>query len=442
MNKFLKRLEKNGIIIGDGAMGTMLQACGLSSGHAPEEWIISRPEMILKVHQDYIKAGSQLIEANTFGANRIKLKAAGLENSLRDINKKAVELARRAAGYRIVAGAVGPTGKLMKPYGELSFSEAKEVFQEQIEIQAEAGIDVVIIETMSDLQEIKAAVIAAKKVGLPVIAQMTFNEDQVTLFGSPPEVVAVVLDGLGVDLIGVNCTPGVEKTLPLIRKMAETIDKPLSVHPNAGLPRLQGGQVDYPETPEDFSRFVRHFLDNNVRLIGGCCGSTPEFIKQIKEEVNKYLKQEGKEKGSLVEDKIYLASNRTFLEFINGDSINSGVKRSRLMKGEALTEYMKEENWAAIRKEARERVKAGAELIDLIINIEQGIKLQAVKRMINELQQEVQVPLAVDTADLELLEVILKEYRGRLLINPVGKETKQIHSLAKEYGAVVERQKK
>lgn len=269
-------------------MGTALQLMGLPAGEAPEKWVIEHPEKVFKVHQDYIKAGSQLIETNTFGANRLKLKTMGLEDRLREINRKAVELAREAAGEKLVAGSVGPTGKMMQPYGELSFEEAVDVFQEQIAVQVEAGIDVVCIETMSDLQEMRAAVKAAGEVGIPIIAQMTFGENHFTLTGNTPEEAARVLDELGADVIGVNCSLGSKQLFPIIKKMAGVTDKPLSVQPNAGMPELKDGQTVYPETPEDFSRPVREFLENNVRLIGACCGSNPDFIRTIKKEVEKY----------------------------------------------------------------------------------------------------------------------------------------------------------
>jgi 5-methyltetrahydrofolate--homocysteine methyltransferase len=286
-NRFLRSLKKP-VIIGDGAMGTVLQEMGLPAGEAPEKWVLDFPEKVLKVHQDYIDAGSQLIETNTFGANRIKLKTMGLEDRIEEINSRAVELAREAAGENIVAGSIGPTGKMMLPYGELGIQEAEEAFAEQIRFQIEAGIDVVCIETMIDLQEMKAAVKAAKELGIPIIAQMTFSENQFTLVGNSPEETTRVLEGMGVDVIGVNCSLGSRQLIPIIKRMAGVTTKPLSVQPNAGMPELRKGLTIYPETPEFFASSVREFLDNNVWLIGACCGSDPDFIREIKHEVELY----------------------------------------------------------------------------------------------------------------------------------------------------------
>lgn len=291
MNKFIKALNEKKLIIGDGAMGTALQEMGLDSGESPEKWNLYSPDKIKKVHQKYLEAGAELIETNTFGGNYIRLKDSGLEDKIEEINKRAVEIARKVAKPEtIVAGSVGPTGKMIKPLGIIEEKEAIESYYKQILILVDQGIDVLIIETMVDLNEIKTALKAASNFEIPVIAQMNFDESGNTVMGHTLEDLVSLKDEFkNIEIIGINCTPGVEISLSLIKKLKDKTDSNLSVFPNAGEPELKQGKVYYPEGPEDFTSIFEKFIENQVKIIGGCCGTTPKIIAAIRNKVRKLI---------------------------------------------------------------------------------------------------------------------------------------------------------
>ncbi|MFW6278591.1 MAG: homocysteine S-methyltransferase family protein [Bacillota bacterium] len=271
-----------GVLVGDGAMGTSLQNKGLPSGEAPEKWNLEQPQKIVEVHKSFIEVGADLIETNTFGGNYIRLKEEGLENRMEKINYRAVELAQKAAQKdTIVAGSVGPTGKMFKPLGVLTPEEALNAYTRQIEVLVEAGVDVIIIETFTALEEIEQALSAAKEVEVPVIAQMSFQENRKTMMGVGIEQFVELAEEYKVSVVGTNCTPGAELTVELIKEFNSWTDLPLSGFPNAGKPELKDGEVYYPEQPEDFAAFVDEFVNNGVKILGGCCGSTPETIRAI-----------------------------------------------------------------------------------------------------------------------------------------------------------------
>ncbi len=288
MKEFRERLKDKDVILGDGAMGTMLQKVGLVSGEIPEDWNEKHPEKVLDIHKQYIEAGAELIEANTFGGSFIRLKEAGLEAKLTKLNRLGVELAKEAAeGKHYVSSSIGPTGKILAPYGPVSKEEVLNSYRMQIEVLVEAGVDALHFETMIDLEELILGVKAAKEFDIPIIAQMNLNTEAKSLMGDSVEEIVSRLDELQVDLMGINCTPGAKKTLPLIEEYNKFTDTPLSVFPNAGAPILKGEEVYYPEVPSDYIPFVKPFIENNVKLIGGCCGSTPELIAAMKAELNR-----------------------------------------------------------------------------------------------------------------------------------------------------------
>lgn len=288
MSIFEQKLTSQKMIIGDGAMGTSLQKEGLAPGEAPEKWNITHPEKIIEVHASFLNAGSELIETNTFGASYVRLQQEGLESDFTALNQRAVQLAQKAAeaagGDIIVAGSVGPTGKMLQPLGDLKPREAFSSYRRQISILAEEGVDVIIIETITALEEMEQALAAASEVDIPVIAQMNFQENKKTVMGiGVPEFVDLA-DEYGVEVIGTNCTPGAEITVSIIKEMKKNTDRPLSAFPNAGKPELREGTVYYPEQPEDFANYVPEFEKSGVRILGGCCGTTPETIKAVKKK--------------------------------------------------------------------------------------------------------------------------------------------------------------
>ncbi len=437
--KDLMDLIKDSIIIGDGAMGTMLHRISGSTGKAPELLVLEKPETILEIHRQYIRAGAELIETCTLGGNRIKLETQGLSTKTREINIKAVQIARQAAGEKaIVAASIGPTGKLMEPYGGLSIPEAREVYREQMSYLAEGGTDVFIIETMSDIAEMKAALLAAKDFDIPVIAQMTYTESGYTLTGTPADVAALILEGLGADIIGLNCVPGFEAAHPLIDKISKVSSLPLSIFPNAGLPEQINGETVFPETPEDFVRSVKKLSPYNIRIIGGCCGTTPEYIELLKNEVSKYNFSE--ERDTERDNFLYLTGNREYLALndssplcIIGEKINPTGRKD-------IKEALKNENWSYIRKLAREQIRAGAKLLDVNTGVPGINKIEVMKKVIQELQLEIHGPLVIDSNDPEVLEAGLEVYIGRPVINSVNGEKAvmdKVFPLVKKYGAAV-----
>lgn len=282
----LERLKESRPLVFDGAMGTMLQARGLGAGECPEEWNISHPDVVRQIHQAYFEAGSDIVETNTFGGSRFKLERFGLADRVRDFNRAAVQNARAvAANGQFVAGSVGPTGEFLEPYGTVSSAQMVEVFSEQVRALAEAGADIICVETMSDIAEAKAAIQAAREnTQCVVFASMTFNRDKRgyrTMMGAAPADCARALEEAGAQLIGSNCGAGPEQMVEILREMSEATSVPLFAKPNAGLPVLQGTETVFPENPESLAQKMLPLLDMGVRVLGGCCGTTPEHLRQL-----------------------------------------------------------------------------------------------------------------------------------------------------------------
>jgi 5-methyltetrahydrofolate--homocysteine methyltransferase len=302
MRDFLAQLQKQ-IVLFDGAMGTMLQEEGLLPGECAELWNVERPEVLSKIHRAYFEAGAQVVETNTFGANPIKLADFDLQGRTHELNYQGARLARMVAPPDgLVAGSVSPTGKFLEPLGDLSFPRLVEAYQEQIAALVEGGIDLICIETMSDIEETVAAIQAARTVcNLPVIATMTFHLDAIgfrTIMGISPEVAVTRLQREGADVVGSNCGYGMEEIVLLMKAMRPLTSLPLIAQPNAGLPQLSEGKVTYPQTPENFARKVPDLLAAGVNALGGCCGTTPEHIRFLAEKVKQEAaKPEGNAKN-------------------------------------------------------------------------------------------------------------------------------------------------
>lgn len=287
MKPFRDLLETDGIHVVDGAMGTMLYAKGVYINRCYDELNISNPDLVREIHQEYIRAGADIIETNTFGATAHKLQQYGLEGSLHEINASAARVAREAAADRAyVAGAIGPLGLRIEPYGPTSFDEAKDLFKAQATALLEGGVDLFILETFSDVSEIRQAIRAISELcDLPIIAQMTIQTDGNTLFGTTPELFTERLDQWGADVIGLNCGVGPAIILNALEKMREVTKKKLAAQPNAGLPRDVQGRQFYMCSPEYMSKFAKRFIQSGAKFIGGCCGTTPSHIKLISDAV-------------------------------------------------------------------------------------------------------------------------------------------------------------
>ncbi len=282
--------DPDSLVLFDGAMGTMLYAKGIFINQCYDELNLRSPDLVRDVHRQYVAAGAEVLETNSFGANRLKLAPFGLAAQTREINRRAAELAREAAdeGHDVlVAGAVGPLGVRLEPYGPTSAAEAREIFREQIEGLREGGADLFILETFGDLHEIGQAIVAAREVdaSIPVVAQMTIGADGLTPYGATPEDVARALDRFGADVIGLNCSVGPQAILDAIEKMAPVTKKKLSAQPNAGMPRDVSGRRMYMASPEYMATYARHLVQAGAKIVGGCCGTTPEHIHAMVEGV-------------------------------------------------------------------------------------------------------------------------------------------------------------
>ncbi len=409
MENILPKIS-NKIVIGDGAMGTMLQRYGLQAGEIPEEWVLKHPEKILSIHQEYVDAGSMLIETNTFGGNRIKLKTGGLEDKIKKINTEAVNIAKKTDENVYVAGSVGPTGKMMEPYGQLDYKEAEEAYKEQIYILATAGVDIILIETMSDLKEISAAVKAARNIEIPVIAQMTFSENMYSLTGNTPETFAITVDSLGADIIGVNCTSGIENTLPIIEKINNITDKPLSIFPNAGKPILKHGKTTYPQTPLSFIEKLAELLKYNVKIVGGCCGTTPEHIKVLAKKIvnNKDNNIEKSKTNQEKDNIIFLSGSREYIKIKSTDSFKLIKEEKNISKAGDHIKVLEDKD------------------CDLVyLNLE--------KVDYEKLVSNIRKPVVIKSNKKDNIKSFLQKYTGKAMLF-IKQEPKEILKLAEKFG--------
>lgn len=282
--QFRDALAQGHLLVADGAAGTLLMASGLPSGTPPDLWNVENPEAVISLHRAYVEAGSQIILTNTFGANRLKLQKSGLENRVAELNRAGVELARQAsAGRAYVAGDLGPTGELMEPLGPLNFDAAVEVYKEQASALVEAGVDLLWIETMMDLEEAKAALSAARQVtDLSVLCSLTFRKKGRTMMGVSARQAAEELYACGASAIGANCGEGLEVVTEVLDQMGQVLPGvPLIAKPNAGLPKMVAGAPVYDTGPDEFARYMQGFVQKGARILGACCGSSPAFIEAI-----------------------------------------------------------------------------------------------------------------------------------------------------------------
>ncbi len=427
------------IHIFDGAMGTMLQDAGLAPGACPELMNLDHPDVVETIHKKYIDAGSTIIETNTFGASSLKLEHYGLADRVEELNLAAVAIAKRAAGTRAkVAGSMGPTGRFIEPLGDLSFDEAYDTFHEQAKALAKGGVDFLLIETCIDLQEMRAALLAAKDAApeIPVICQLTYADDGRTVTGTDPQTAAIVLTAMGASLIGVNCSLGPEELVPIVKILAENTDLPISAQPNAGMPRLENGETIFPMDPEEFGSWAPKLLAAGATYLGGCCGTTPAHIEALAKAL------EGKEPPlrKPLEKKLWLTSrsksvciDKDLPTRLIGERINPTGRKK-------LAAEITEGSLLSVKKEALGQVKAGAAVLDVNMGVPGLDPVPAMRRAITEIAQLTDAPLSIDTSDAETLEAGLRAYPGRALINSVSAEDERIEKflpLAKRYGAAI-----
>ena len=426
------------IEIFDGAMGTMLQAGGLQPGACPELMNIENPEVVKNIHRAYIEAGATIIETNTFGASPLKLEHYGLTDRMAELNTAAVAIAKEAAqGKAKVAGSMGSTGRFIEPLGDLAFDEAYNNFFAQAQALAKAGADYLIIETCIDIQEMRAALLAAKDAcDIPIICQLSYSEDGRAVTGTDPQSAAILLDAMGADIIGVNCSLGPEELVPIVKTLAENCTCPISVLPNAGMPYLKDGQTVFPMGPEDFGKWGVKLLEAGASYLGGCCGTTPEHIRELAKAVRNLPLPERR----LPAKRLWLTSrsksvciDRKMPTRLIGERINPTGRKK-------LAAEIRDGSLLGVKKEAVNQVKAGAHLLDVNMGVGGIDQTAAMAKAVTEIAQLTDVPLAIDTSDAAALEAGLKAYPGRALINSVSYEPERIEKflpLAKRYGAAI-----
>ena len=424
-------METTNYTILDGGMGTMLQAAGLPVGQLPEVWNLTNPEQVARIQRKYVEAGAQVIYANTFGANRHKVAASGY--TPKELIAGGIQAARAAAGDRKVKVAldVGPIGQLLEPLGTMSFDEAYDIYKEMVVAGEEAGADLVIFETMSDLYEVKAAVLAAREnTRLPVWVTMTFEATGRTFVGVTVPAMALTLTGLGVDALGFNCSLGPKELLPMVEELRQWTDLPMILKPNAGLPDPATGA--YTITPEEFAEEMAPAAELGVQIMGGCCGTTPDFIRALSGKLaDRAVPARPKASRHGVCSPTCVAELNGVR--VIGERINpTGKKRFQ----QALREW----DMSYILEKGMEQQDAGAEILDVNVGLPGIDEAKMMTQVVKNLQSVVELPLQIDSSAPEAIEAGLRAYNGKPIVNSVNgnqEVLEQILPLCKKYGAAV-----
>lgn len=434
--KEFKDFIKNGPVILDGATGTNLMKAGMPIGVCPEKWVMEHPDVLIKLQREFVEAGSNIVYAPTFTGNRIKLEEYGLEASLEEINTTLVKLSKEAVGDKaLVAGDMTMTGKQLFPLGELMFDELVEVYKEQAKVLDAAGVDLFVVETMMSLQECRAAVLAIREVSdLPIMVSLTYNEDGRTLYGTPPETAVVVLQSLGVDVIGINCSTGPMEMVEPVKKMAQYATIPILAKPNAGLPELVDGKTVYRMTPDEFAEAGVALVQAGAAIVGGCCGTEPSHIKALSDAVCGMELITPLEKHRRI-----LASERQNVEIdLEGNFIVVGERINPTGKKKLQAE-LKEGNLDLVRQMAMEQEENGARILDINMGMNGIDEKEMMKQVIYEVSSTVDCPLCIDSSHVDVIEEALRIYPGRALINSISLESEKVEKLlplAAKYGAM------
>ena len=424
---------KENLLILDGGMGTLLQSAGLPSGTLPERWNVTHPEVIRKIHSDYYAAGSNVVSTNTFGANLLKFSPDELD----EIISAAVENAKAARngfdGERFIALDIGPTGKLLKPYGDLDFEDAVSIFAATVKLGVKYGVDLIFIETMNDSYETKAALLAAKEnSNLPVFVSNAYGSDSRLMTGATPAAMVAMLEGMGADAIGANCSLGPRQLTSVAEELLEYATVPVLLKPNAGLPEIKNGKTVYDVTPEEFGIDVASLVNKGVRICGGCCGTTPEYIKAIVDSIPSAPVQKETNKRTLV------SSYTHAVDFANapiliGERINPTGKKP-------FKQALRDHNLDYILNEGLDQEAAGAHILDVNVGLPDIDEVAMIKEVVCSLQAVCDLPLQIDTADPVAMESALRRYNGKAMINSVNgkaESMKAVFPLVKKYGGVV-----
>ena len=427
---------KNNIVYLDGGLGTLLQKSGLQPGELPERWNISHPEVIKEIHKSYYDSGSNIVNTNTFGANSLKFGTDELSEIIYHAVKNADEARKASSGNqkKFIALDVGPTGKLLKPLGDLDFEDAVKAFAEVISLGVKYGVDLITIETMNDSYETKAAVLAAKENSdLPIIVTNAYGENGRLMTGADPAVMAAMLEGMGVDAIGANCSLGPKQLMGVMDELLKYCSVPVAFKPNAGLPKSDGKVTYYDVDAEEFAQDIKLAVANGVRIVGGCCGTTPEYIKKVCELTRDMRPKEIEKKTYSVCTSYNKAVFFGEKPILIGERINpTGKKRFK--------QALLENDIGYILQEAVNQQAKGVHVLDVNVGLPGIDEAQMLTNSVCELQCVTDLPLQIDSSDPVAMESALRRYNGKAMINSVnGKEENlnAIFPLVKKYGGFV-----
>jgi 5-methyltetrahydrofolate--homocysteine methyltransferase len=424
------KLNSDRFIFFDGAMGTQLQL-EVQENILPEQVNLRYPEVLEKIHRKYIDVGVDVLTTNTFGANEFKLDKVGLTPE--EVIEAGVRCAKNAAGDKRVALDVGPLGKMFVPMGDMTFDAAYKAFARQMKAGEKAGCHMIIIETMSDLYEMKCAVLAAKEnTSLPIICTMTFEESGKTFTGTDPESMVAVLEGLGVDAIGVNCSVGPDKLIHIVEKILKVSSIPVIVQPNAGIPVFKDEKTTYDITKDQFADAMAKMADMGVAILGGCCGTTPDYISTMIKKLEGHRLKKPSPKELTV-----ACSSRRCAYYGKGII---GISENMIPHGnEKITNILKSGSYRKLASVARELKNRGADILNVSAGLDGIDEKSAIVESIDSIQRTVDIPLQIETKDPKVLEGALRAYNGKAVINSVDgteKSMKEVFPIMKKYGGV------
>ncbi|MBR3803761.1 MAG: homocysteine S-methyltransferase family protein [Clostridia bacterium] len=432
----LKNYIKNNLLIFDGGMGTLLQSKGLKVGELPERFNLSNPTAVQQIHKSYFDAGCNVVTTNTFGANSLKFSLEELE----EIIKSAVENARIAQKNsqtnqpKWVALDLGPTGKMLKPYGDLEFEDAVDVFRNTVRLGVKYGVDLVIIETMNDCYETKSALLAVKEeCSLPVIVSNAFSEDGKLVTGASPKIMVNILEGLGADAIGVNCSFGPDKLMNVVDEYIKYSSLPIIFQPNAGMPKVVNGKTEYDVSPKDFAVSALQAVQKGVKIVGGCCGTTPDHLKAVCEILKGVKPLKTTKKNYSTVTSFVKAVDFEKTPVLIGERINPTGKKK-------FKEALKNQDIDYVLKEGISQQEKGVHILDVNVGLPEIDEGAMLEKVVLSLQEVCDLPLQIDTSNPVAMERALRLYNGKAMINSVsGKEESMqaVFPLVKKYGGVV-----
>ena len=432
----LQELQKR-ILFCDGGMGSLLQEAGLKPGELPGTWNITHPEELVKIHKAYLEAGADIVTTNTFGVDRLKYNETTefqLEPVIRAAVANAKEAIRQSGKQAWIGLDMGPTGKLLKPMGDLAFEDCYAIYREVVEIGADAGADFVLIETMSDSYETKAAVLAAKEgCNLPIFVTVTFDERGKLLTGGSPASIVAMLEGLDVDVLGMNCGLGPVQMKEILKDILEVSSTPVMINPNAGLPRSENGKTVYDIDAAHFAKTVEEIVDMGARIVGGCCGTTPEHIRMVAERCRDKQPVPVTKKNRTVVSSFAQAVEIGKNPVIIGERINPTGKSK-------FKQALRDHNLEYILREGVTQQDHGAHVLDVNVGLPEIDEPSMLEEVVRELQSIIDLPLQLDTTDAEAMERAMRVYNGKPLINSVnGREEsmRTVFPLVQKYGGVV-----